>query len=93
VALPALTAALGAGFHVSLVSSECQVGSGALPTETVPSRAIAIRHESIDAGEIARRFRTAFPPIVGRVSDGRFLLDLRSITEARELVPRWEAVR
>jgi L-seryl-tRNA(Ser) seleniumtransferase len=86
-ALPAIASSLGPGFHLSLTPSSCQVGSGALPTEMVPSRAIAIQHDTMEAGEIARRFRMASPPIIGRVMDGRFLLDLRTVTDPLQLVP------
>jgi L-seryl-tRNA(Ser) seleniumtransferase len=92
-AVPAMESALGSGFHLAVVSSACQVGSGALPTQTVPSRAIEIRHDTLEAGEIARRFRAASPPIIGRVNDGRFLLDLRTITEPLQIVPRWRPER
>jgi L-seryl-tRNA(Ser) seleniumtransferase len=90
-AVPHLAAALGTGFRVALGPSSCQVGSGTLPTEAIESRAVTIEHDTIDAGEIARRFRRASPPIIGRVADGRFLLDLRTVTDPLEIVPRWES--
>jgi L-seryl-tRNA(Ser) seleniumtransferase len=88
--LPRLQAALGADFSLSLETSSSQIGSGALPTEEIPSYAIAIRHTSLGAEKIAARFRGADPPIVGRVKDGRFLLDLRAIFDPEELIPRWK---
>jgi len=87
-ALPALRAALGAGFVVELVDAESEIGSGALPVENLPTRAISITNPNVGADDIARRFRTADPPIIGRIQAGRFLLDLRGIFDAAAIVPR-----
>jgi L-seryl-tRNA(Ser) seleniumtransferase len=85
--LPLLAAALGAEYRLELVAAESRIGSGAQPTETIPSRAIAIAHPSIGPLEVAARFRAAHPPIVGRVHDDRFCLDLRCIERPEEIVP------
>jgi L-seryl-tRNA(Ser) seleniumtransferase len=87
-AIPLLRRALGPEYDVRVVNAEAQIGSGAQPTEILPSKAVAITHPSLSPLAIAARFRASEPPIVGRVHDGRFLLDLRCIGEARELVPR-----
>jgi L-seryl-tRNA(Ser) seleniumtransferase len=88
-ALPALAAALGAGFRVSVQDSTSQIGSGALPTEEIPTRVIAIEHDFMGPHRIAGRFRQARPPIIGRVADDKFLLDARTIFDPLELVPNW----
>ncbi len=86
-ALPLLAAALGPEFRLSLRPSTCQIGSGALPTEEIPSRAIVVEHDRLPAHRIAERFRRARPPVVGRVVADRFLLDLRTIFDPAELAP------
>ena len=88
-ALPALASALGPGFRVSVQDSTSQIGSGALPTEEIPTKVIAIEHDFMGPHRIAGRFRQARPPIVGRVADDRFLLDARTIFDPLELVPNW----
>ncbi|MET0211727.1 MAG: L-seryl-tRNA(Sec) selenium transferase [Vicinamibacterales bacterium] len=88
-ALPALASALGAGFRVSIQDSTSQIGSGALPTEEIPTKVIAIEHDFMGPHRIAGRFRRARPPIIGRVADGKFLLDARTIFDPLELVPNW----
>ena len=80
---------LGPGHVVEVVVSESEVGSGALPGVKLPSRALAIRHPDRSPGELARRFREAEPPVIGRVSGGTFLLDLRGIFAAEELAVRF----
>ncbi|HEY7446548.1 MAG TPA: L-seryl-tRNA(Sec) selenium transferase [Vicinamibacterales bacterium] len=89
LALPALQNALGDGFRLSLEDSTAQVGSGALPAEELPTKVIAIVHAQTNAQQIADRFRCASPPIIGRIHEDRFLLDLRTIFDPQDLVPRW----
>jgi len=87
--LPALERALGPGFSVALESSTSQIGSGALPTEEIPTWAVAVRHDRDSADAVAARFRAARPPIIGRINDDRFLLDLRTVFDPDDLIPRW----
>ncbi|MFQ5902153.1 MAG: L-seryl-tRNA(Sec) selenium transferase [Candidatus Binatia bacterium] len=81
---------LGEGFRLALEDSTSQIGSGALPTEEIPTKVIAIHHHDMGAERIAQRFRGANPPILGRIKDNRFLLDLRTIFDPEDLIPRFE---
>ena len=90
--VPRIAQVLGSDFTVALEESQCQVGSGALPSEEIPSCAVAISHVALSPDAIAARFRAAMPPIIGRVSDGRFLLDLRAIFVADDVVPNWDGL-
>ena len=81
---------LGGEFEVTLVDSTAEIGSGALPIESLPSKAIAVTHASLGEDDIAAIFRSARPAIVGRIHDGRFLLDLRAVGSAADLVPNPE---
>ena len=86
--IPVLQRVLGDGFRLTVEDSTAQIGSGALPTEELPSKIIAVENEEIGAERIASRFRSASPPILGRIKDGRFLLDLRTIFDPEDLIPR-----
>jgi L-seryl-tRNA(Ser) seleniumtransferase len=88
-AVPSIASALGPGFRLSVDEGTSQIGSGALPTDEIPTRVIVIEHDALEAHHIAARFREAQPPILGRVKDGRFLLDARAIFDPLELVPNW----
>jgi len=88
--LPHLQSALGAGFQIALEDSASQVGSGALPTEEIPTKVISIRQDRTGAERIAEMFRKAKPPILGRVKEDRFLLDLRTIFDPEDLIPNFE---
>jgi len=48
-----------------------------------------VRHDKQSANAIAAKFRRANPPILGRIKDDRFLLDLRTIFDPRELIPNF----
>jgi len=89
-AKPLLEAALGPAYRVEIIDSESEIGSGALPTETLPTKAIAITHANIGPLEIAARFRANDPPIIGRVHADRFQLDLRCIWNVKDIVPKSE---
>jgi L-seryl-tRNA(Ser) seleniumtransferase len=80
-----LSERLGAEFKVELVASTSQVGSGAQPTTELESRALRIGHATVTPDAIARKFRRAHPPVIGRIKDGFFQLDLRTIESADEL--------
>ena len=79
---------LGDEFVITVENAKAQIGSGALPEEDIPSRAIAIRNAKVSPEKIAARFRSSDPPILGRIHDGAFLLDLRGIFTAEELIPK-----
>jgi L-seryl-tRNA(Ser) seleniumtransferase len=86
--VPSLRQRLGDEFVINVEDAKAQIGSGALPEEDIPSRAIAIRNAKLSPEKIAARFRSSDPPILGRIHDGAFLLDLRGIFAAEELVPK-----
>ena len=91
--LPRLERALGNGFRLGLENSTSQIGSGALPTEEIPTKVIAIEHSGMSAERVAKRFREAHPPILGRIKDNRFLLDLRAIFDPDDLIPNFGDAR
>lgn len=64
------------------VVQECsQVGGGALPAQNLPTWCVAIAAPDWSANAIERRLRQASPPIIGRIVNERFLLDVRTIEE------------
>ena len=79
---------LGPGVRLSMEDSTAQIGSGALPTAEIPTRIIVVEQDGMSAARIAERFRRAQPPIIGRIQNDRFLLDLRTIFNPADLVPQ-----
>jgi L-seryl-tRNA(Ser) seleniumtransferase len=64
---------------VEVVPSRALFGGGTSPEKSFPSRALSVSSSAMSADELASRLRAGTPPIVGRVEEGRVLLDLRSI--------------
>jgi L-seryl-tRNA(Ser) seleniumtransferase len=91
--LPKLQATLGHGFRLRLEDSTSQIGSGALPMEELPTVVIAIECPELSAATIAKKFRDANPPIIGRIKEDRFLLDLRTIFDMADLEPKFQPSR
>ena len=72
-ALLARCRALAAVTGGLVVASEGAVGGGSAPGVALPGWAVAL------PAKLARPIRTGRPPIVGRMDDGRLLLDLRCV--------------
>jgi L-seryl-tRNA(Ser) seleniumtransferase len=87
--IPRFQTTLGTGFSIQMQESTAQIGSGALPTEELPTIVITIEHQKLGATAIAQKFRAADPPIIGRIKDDCFLLDLRMIFNPNDLVPNF----
>ncbi|HVI55958.1 MAG TPA: L-seryl-tRNA(Sec) selenium transferase [Luteibacter sp.] len=77
---------MGEAFAVDVAPCESQIGSGALPLNTLASAALRIRARgSQDALEqLATALRSLAAPVIGRVSEGALLLDLRCLDETDE---------
>ena len=69
-----------------VVACDSQVGSGALPTRTIPSaglemRPLVKRGKGKVLQQIAAGFRALPTPVIGRIQDDAFLLDLRCLED------------
>jgi L-seryl-tRNA(Ser) seleniumtransferase len=69
-------------FRTATTPCLSQIGSGALPVETIPSFAIVIESaegRDSDVRRLATELRKLPRPVIGRIHDGRLLLDLRCL--------------
>ncbi len=81
---PEVAAAVAPRFSVEVVALQSQIGSGSLPVERLPSAGLALtpadgRGRSLDA--LATTLRELPRPVIGRIHEGRLLLDLRCLEE------------
>ncbi len=67
------------GTQCTIVESRCALGGGTTPTETIASIAIEVPGS---ASELQSRFLRNDPPIVGRVQNDRFTIDVRTLQES-----------
>ena len=74
------------GVPARVVPTEATVGGGAFPAARIPSAAVALDVPSPESAEAGLRAGTV--PVVGRISNGQLLLDLRGVppTDDNELV-------
>jgi L-seryl-tRNA(Ser) seleniumtransferase len=71
-----------AGFAVDVAPSVARSGGGTLPAYEIPS--FAVRLGGTDPEALAGRLRSAEPPVVGRVREGRLWLDVRTLLPGDE---------
>jgi L-seryl-tRNA(Ser) seleniumtransferase len=92
-----LQAVLGPGWIVGCVDLRSQIGSGAMPLETLDSAGLAMtpadgsRGNALD--QLAKRFRCLPMPVIGRISEGRFLLDLRCLEDEKIFLDQLGSLR
>jgi L-seryl-tRNA(Ser) seleniumtransferase len=65
--------------NTEIIDGESVIGGGAAPSSVLPTRLLALSCEGLSADELSARLRASDPPIVARVTDGRVLLDLRTV--------------
>ena len=70
--------------QVEIISGESLIGGGSAPTSTLPTFLLAITAQALSADELAARLRASNPAVVGRVDEGRLLLDLRTVFKEEE---------
>ncbi|SFS14092.1 L-seryl-tRNA(Sec) selenium transferase [Dyella sp. OK004] len=83
---PAVAERLGDAFLVEVGDCLSQIGSGALPLDTLASSALMVRARGSQKAleHLAAVLRTLPRPVIGRVADGALQLDVRCLAEADE---------
>jgi L-seryl-tRNA(Ser) seleniumtransferase len=83
--LPALASAVGDYADAAVITCASQIGSGALPVDALPSAGIALTPRGKNRNSAAERLSNAFRalplPVIGRVNDGAFIIDLRCLDD------------
>ena len=77
------------GFETSIIEVESQIGSGALPTSSVPSIGIAFQSKDGSGSQIIaleQACRALPVPVLGRLHDGALKFDLRTLDDADSLI-------
>jgi L-seryl-tRNA(Ser) seleniumtransferase len=57
-------------------------GGGAMPGSAIPSFGVAIAPCGVSLETLAARLRGCRPPVIGRIEDGRLLLDMLTVEES-----------
>jgi L-seryl-tRNA(Ser) seleniumtransferase len=69
-----------AGVEADTISLSALAGGGSAPGENLPSHGVRLP-TTIAPDDIAARLRLGEPPVIGRVVDDRFVLDLKAVFE------------
>lgn len=85
--LAAPVAALLPDHSVTATDCASQIGSGALPVDTIPSAGLRITGAGGDAPDrLSARLRALPRPVVGHIRDGALILDLRCLDRDADLL-------
>jgi L-seryl-tRNA(Ser) seleniumtransferase len=71
---------------VTVVEDVAYVGGGSLPDQAMKTCVLEIEARGISDAELARRLRTGTPAVMGRLRDGKLLLDVRTVFPEQEEV-------
>ena len=89
--LSALCKRLDSRYFLQIAPSNAQIGSGSLPTVQIPSVAITISAENQrDLLALEAHFKQYRHPIIGRISQQKMWLDLRSVAQFDALIAMLE---
>ena len=69
------------GWTIRVVESESTVGGGAAPGARQPTRCLEISHRERGPDRVRSALLAGSPPVVGRIHEGRVLLDLRTVLD------------
>jgi L-seryl-tRNA(Ser) seleniumtransferase len=70
--------------EIRIDRTHSQIGGGALPRTRIESVAVVLRSRKIPPAEIAMRLRNGKPAIIGYVTKGSFVLDLRTVFPSQD---------
>jgi L-seryl-tRNA(Ser) seleniumtransferase len=68
-----------ARIRAEVMAGESVIGGGAAPSAVLPTALVAVAMDPFGADELLAHLRRWTPPVVGRVQDGRVVLDLRTV--------------
>ncbi len=74
-----LTTTCGDRVRAEITPDHSQVGGGALPLWEVPGPVVALQPTDVGLNAFSQALRKGRPPVVGRIHQDRFLLNLRSV--------------
>ena len=67
--------------RITIADRSSKAGGGSLPLLDLPSKCIAVKIEGVSANSLERKMRENIPPVIGRIEEDYFLMDLRTVQE------------
>lgn len=67
------------GINTQILPQSGPVGGGSVPTQLLPTFVLALPDDKLSPNTLEKNLRCRVKPIIGRISDGHCLLDLRTL--------------
>jgi L-seryl-tRNA(Ser) seleniumtransferase len=67
--------------NITVSVTGSRVGGGALPEENLESRAVVLEPLDRTVNELEKHLRLSSLPVIGRIEDDRFILDMRTVAD------------
>lgn len=67
--------------YVEVEDTLSQIGGGSLPAERIKSKCVTILPKNISTSALEERLRLGENPVVGRISEDKLILDMRTVLE------------
>jgi len=64
---------------ISVMTTGSRVGGGALPDETLESKAVVLEPVDRTVNQLEKDLRTNTLPVIGRIEEDRYILDMRTV--------------
>jgi len=71
----------GARMEIEIVKGASRAGGGSMPLADLPTFCVRVKVNSISVNRVERLLRGGQPPIIGRIEEDRFIMDVRTIEE------------
>lgn len=72
--------------EITIESCESQIGGGSLPLERINSFCLSIRPLNMTTAALEKKLRNMDTPIIGRVINDNYIIDLRTVLEGEEKI-------
>ncbi len=69
------------GIPCKIVNTQNEVGGGSAPAVYTPSYAVAVLPEKLSPNALEKALREGDTPVIGRINEGKYLLDVRTVAE------------
>ena len=69
---------------LKLIDGNSMVGGGSAPDAALPTKLISVACEGLSATQLEVKLRNQMLPIIGRIEDDKFLIDLRTVYKNEE---------
>lgn len=79
-----IQASSDAALHSEIIEGQSAIGGGSAPLTRPQTALVALKHAALSADELEQALRFSTPPVITRITDGRVLIDLRTVAEDEE---------